>query len=150
MILEIALGVFIGIVLAAYVLKNWQRIESGLSQLLAVSVWLLVTAVAVGILVTIGILVWLNFQKIAAIVGAIAAISILYGVPFWVYSKLSDKYPTFGLLIKGEPPWDRPTRLMVRLPVMAVFAVAVAGLGVGALMAGLSLVDYLDVLINGK
>lgn len=150
MILEIALGVFLGIVLAAYVLKNWQEIQAGLSQLLATSVWLVISAVAIGLLIMVGILVWLNLQKIAVFVGALAAVSILYGVPFWAYSKVSEKYPTFGLLLKGEPPWNHLARLPLRVLVMAIFAVTVAVFGIGALMAGLSIVDYFDILINGK
>ncbi len=150
MVLEIALGVFLGIVLAAFVFKNWQQFQVALSQLLTISAWLVIGAVVIGLLATIAILVLLNLQKIAVVVGALAAVSILYGIPLLAYRKVSERYSTFGLLLKGAPPWDRPARLPLRLSVMAVFAVTVAGLGIGALMAGLYLVDYLDALINGK
>lgn len=150
MVFEIALGVFIGIVLAAFVLKNWQQVQTAMTQLLAASVWLAIGAIVIGILITVGILVWLNLQKIAVVVGALVLVAILYGVPFWTYSRVSKKYPTFGLLLKGESPWDRPARLPLRLSAMAVFAVTVAGLGIGALMVVGSIVDYFDVIINGK
>ena len=143
MIVEIALGVCIGIVLAALVLKNWR-------QLLAGSVWLLVAAIVVGLLVTVGVLVWLNLEKIAIYVGAVILVVILYGVPFLAYNRVSKKYPSFGLLLRGEAPWNTASRLPVRLVVMAVFAVTVAGFGIGALMASVSLVDYIGTVVNTK
>ena len=143
MILEIAIGVCLGVVLAALVLKYWR-------QLLASSVWLLIAAVVFGLLITVGILVWLNLEKIAIYVGAILLVVVLYGVPFWAYNKVSKKYPGFGLLLRGEAPWNTASRLPVRLVVMAVFAVAVAGLGIGAMMASVSLVDHIGTSINAK
>ena len=143
MILEIAIGVCLGIVLAALVLKYWR-------QLLASSVWLLIAAVVFGLLITVGILVWLNLEKIAIYVGAILLVVVLYGVPFWAYNKVSKKYRGFGLLLRGEAPWNTASRLPVRLVAMAVFAVAVAGLGIGAMMASVSLVDHIGTSINAK
>lgn len=150
MVLEIALGVFLGIVLAAFVLKNWRHIQALLSELLALSGWLVVGAIVLGVLAAIGVLVWMNLQTIAMFVGVIATLALLYGVPFWIYRGVTKKYPAFDLLIKGETPWNTSCRLPLRLSVMIVFAVTVAGIGIGALMAGLSIVDYIDALINKK
>src|SRR3989338_3326896 len=108
MILEIAIGICLGIVLAALVLKHWR-------QLLDDAVWLLIVAIVLGLLVTIGILVWLNLDKIAIPVGAVLLVGVLYGVPFWAYKKVSKKYPGFGHLLRGEAPWNTASRLPVRL-----------------------------------
>ncbi|MDQ3773963.1 MAG: hypothetical protein M3461_06155 [Pseudomonadota bacterium] len=150
MIFEIALGVFLGIVLAVLTLKHWKQLVANLQSLIAGSFVVFRGLVVFGLLILVGVLVWLNLETIAVFAGALAAVALIYGVPFWAYTRVSTKYPTFGLLLKGEPPWDRPVRLPLRLVVMGVFAVAVAGLGIGALMASLSLVDCFHALINTK
>jgi hypothetical protein len=136
MVVDIALGVCLGIVLAALVLRHWR-------QLIAGSLTIIAGALVIGFLIFLGTLVWSHFADIATIAGAFVALAVLYGVPFWVYGRVASAYPSFNALIKGDPPWNRPARVPARLLVMAVFAISVAALGIGALLGSVSLIDYI-------
>ena len=132
LIVEIALG----IVLAVIILRL-------LPEIVAV-------AIVVGVIALIAImalLIWFNFQTIAIYVGALGVVGVLYGIPFWLKAKIEKKHPPFAALIRGEPPYNHIEKQPLRLTVMACFSVAVAAVGLGALLGTISAVDLLSQAI---
>ena len=47
-----------------------------------------------------------------------------------IYGRLTRAYPGFNALLKGEAPWSGVARRPLRLLVMSVFALTVAGMGI--------------------
>ena len=138
MVFEVALGVFLGIVLAVVVLRFWRQLA------------LASAAVAlIALLAVIGLLIWLNLEKAAAFSGVIAMVAVVFGIPFWAYGWISKAYPGLRLLVKGEPPWSSAAWFPVRLLLLLLVAVAIGSLGLGTLFGGLSLLEYLGALDAG-
>jgi hypothetical protein len=119
LIVEVALG----IVLAVFILRFLPAVIAGA----------LLTGAAVLSLVIV-LLVLLNLEKVAQIVAAIGIVALLLGIPFWLKSAFTEKYPAFGELVRGEPPYDEISKQPQRLLIMACFAVCVAGVGIAALI----------------
>jgi hypothetical protein len=129
LVIEIALG----IVLAVLILRFLPAILGG--------------AILIGVIALLGVillLVWFNLDKVAVFVGAIGAVTLLYGVPFWLQSTITARYPGFGTLVRGEPPYDRLSKQPQRIIVMACFALAVAGAGIAALLGAVYSVDLIS------
>ena len=129
LIVEVALG----IVLAVLILRFLPAILAG--------------AMFIGAIALLGVillLVWFNLEEVASFVAAIGAIALLYGVPFWLQSTITTKYPTFGTLIRGDSPYDQMSKQPQRLLVMALFAVAVAAAGIAALLGAVYSVDLIS------
>ncbi|MCX5902769.1 MAG: hypothetical protein NTV89_04695 [Proteobacteria bacterium] len=133
LIIEIALG----IVLAVFILRFLPAILAGA---------MLIGAIA--LLVVILLLVWFNLEKVAIYVAAIVAMALLYGVPFWLQSAITAKYPNFGALLRGEPPYDHLSKQPQRLLVMAIFALAIAGAGIAALLGAVYSVDVISRMLG--
>jgi hypothetical protein len=131
-ILEIAAG----IVLAVLVLR--------LLPLIIISSLLIGCVALVFVLL---LLVWLNLEKVAIYVAALGAVGLLYGVPFWLQSKITEKYPEFGKLVRGEPPFNEFARQPKRLLIMALFALVVAGAGLATLFGAVHAVDLLSQVL---
>jgi len=131
MILEIALGVCFGIVLAALVLRYWH-------QLIAGSLTVIVGGLLIGSLIFLGPFVWSNFAKIAAVAGVVAGLAVLYSVPFWLIGRVSSAYPAFSAFVKDDPT--------IRLVVLVIFA----ALSFGALLGGIALIEYVGSLAAPK
>ena len=127
-------------------------VEVALGVVLAVLILRLLPAVILGIILigataflgTILLLVWLNFEKLAVVIAGIGACSLLYGIPFWLNSKVTAKYPTFGALVRGEAPYDQLPKQPKRLLVMVLFALTVTCLGIAAFLGAV----YVVVLIS--
>jgi hypothetical protein len=134
MIFEIGVGVCVGIILAVTILKN--------SKLLLVSsIWLLVITVLIGLMILTSDFILSNQKIILSAIGALAVFAILYGVPFLIYNQILEKYPSFGILLHGKEPWNKISRLPIRLTIMTIFAVLVAGIGVSGMLVIVSLVE---------
>jgi hypothetical protein len=131
--MEIALG----IVLAVIILRLLPAIVA--------------VAMVVGVIALIAItalLIWLNFQTIAVYVGALGAVGVMYGIPFELKAKIEKRYPPFAALIRGEPPYNQMARQPLRIAVMACFSVAVAAVGVGALLGAISAIDLISQAVG--
>ncbi len=126
LIIEIALG----IVLAVLILRFLPAIVAGAILLALVVAFILIAT-----------LVWLNLEEIAAIVGAMAVVAVVYGVPFWLKDKIAQRYPSFDALIKGNPPYNQLAKQPLRITVMALFAFTLAAVGAGSLFGTLFVVD---------
>lgn len=133
LVIEFALG----IVLAVLVLRFLPAILAG--------------TMFIGFVVLLGItffLVWLNLEKVAIFVAAIGAVALVYGVPFWLQNTVTAKYPTFGALVRGEPPHDQFSKQPKRLFVMACFALAISGVGIAALLGAMYSVDLITRVLG--
>lgn len=126
LIIEIALG----IILAVLILRFLPTIVAGAILLALVAAFILIVA-----------LVWLNLKDVAAVVGALAVVAVVYGIPFWLKDKIAQRYPTFDALIKGNPPYNQLVKQPFRITVMALFAVTLAAVGAGSLFGSLFVVD---------
>jgi hypothetical protein len=133
LIVEIALGV----VLAVLILRFLPAILTG-AMLLG----------AIALLGVILLLVWFNLEKVAVFVAAVGAIALLYGVPFWLQSTIIAKYPTFGTLVHGKPPYDQLSKQPQRLLVMVFFAVAVGGAGIATLLGAVYSVELIGQVLG--
>lgn len=133
LIVKIALG----IVLAVLILRFLPAIMAG--------------AMLIGVIALLGVillLVWFNLEKVAIFVAAIGAIVLLYGVPLCLQSVITTKYPTFGALVRGESPYDHLSKQPQRLLVMACFALAVAGIGIAALLGAVYSIDLISQVLG--
>lgn len=133
LIVEIALG----IVLAVLILRFLPTI--------------IASAMLMGVIALLGVilsLVWFNLEKVAIFVAAIGAMVLLYGVPLWLQSVITTKYPAFGTLVRGESPYDHLSKQPQRLLIMACFALAVAGVGVAALLGAVYSVDLISQVLK--
>lgn len=134
-----------------------QVIEIALGIVLAVIILLFLPAILAGAMLIgasvllgfIFLLVWLNLEKAAIFVAAIGAVGLLYGLPFWLQHTITAKYPTFGALVRGEHPYNHLSKQPQRIFVMACFAIAVAGAGIGALLGAVYSVDLI-IQVLGK
>jgi hypothetical protein len=133
MIIQIALGVALGIVGAVVVLRYWR-------QIFASSVFMLVMLAIVGILVWLGYFVWERRHSVAVYGGALLALAVLYGIPFYLYHRFKTSSPRFNAITQGTAPWDTAARQPLRLLIMAAFALLVAAAGIGALLGSVWLV----------
>lgn len=133
LIIEIALG----IVLAVLILRFLPAI--------------LVGAMLIGAIALLGVilmLVWFNLKEAASFVAVIGAMVLLYGVPFWLQSSITAKYPTFGALVRGEPPYNHFSKQPQRLLIMAFFALVVAGAGIAALLGAVYSIDLISQMLG--
>ena len=135
MILEIAIGVAFGIILAVVILRYWRHLLSGALQVSAFLLFL-------GVVLFLGFYLWEKWPRFFIYGGAWLALVVLYGLPFFIYRRVCNAYPQFGALLKGEAPWDISSRLPLRLGVMSLFALAVAGTGIGALFGSVWLFEH--------
>jgi hypothetical protein len=144
MIIEIAIGVAVGIVLGVFVLRNWRTlIESATSLALVIGL-----IVAFG---AIGSFLWKRVEIVATYALAVFLVCVLYGVPLFLYRRFSHRFSSLGALLRGEPPWNTPTRLPLRLVTMILFAFVVAFLGVFAMMlAGILVSAVSEVLTKAS
>jgi hypothetical protein len=140
MVVEIAIGVALGIVLGVVALRYWR-------QILSSSILVIAALLFLGILVWLGFYFWEKRSTIAVYAGAALGLAVLYGLPFYIYGRLTRAYPEFNALLKGEAPWTGVARLPLRLLVMSLFALMVAGAGVGALFGSVWLVEYASKLL---
>lgn len=139
MVVEIAVGVALGIVLGVVALRYWR-------QILSSSILILVALLVLGVLLWLGFYFWEKRSTIAIYAGAGLALAVLYGLPFYIYGRLTRAYPGFNALLKGEAPWNAVARLPLRLLVMSLFALTVAGVGIGALFGSIWLVGHVSKL----
>ena len=118
MIIQITLGVACGIVLAVLVLRYWSYIVRG--SFLALGLAIVLTGV-----VLVGLYLW--DQRSAPLLRDVSAVLVLIGTVAltWrtfelLYSAISHAYPLYGQLYKGDPPWNRGPRNLVRKTIIAV------------------------------
>ncbi|WP_136418650.1 hypothetical protein [Herbaspirillum sp. ST 5-3] len=131
------LQVAFGIVLAVIILRLLPAIVAGA----------LIIGLAALLAITAG-LVWLNLKTVAIYIAAFGAVGLLYGIPFWLKGFVVRKYPDFHVLIKGEPPYDATAKQPLRIVVMACFSVAVASVGIGALLGAVYSVDLISQVVG--
>lgn len=139
MVLEIAIGVALGIVLAVVALRYWR-------QILSSSLLLLLLLLILGVVVWLGFYFWEKRSTVAIYAGVALALAVLYGLPFYIYGHVATKYPQLYSLLKGEAPWNVASRAPVRLLIMSLFALTVASAGVGALFGSIWLIEHVSKL----
>jgi hypothetical protein len=127
MIFKIAVGVFLGIVLAAVVLANWRLLVT--VSMIAIRwtiVVALVGAVALLVYVTVQHVEHVSAEKlrIAALIGAF--VLFIVGVPYAILRVVNRRYPAFA---NGHPPWNSGIRSWMR----SIFLFGSVGVGVLAL-----------------
>jgi hypothetical protein len=127
MIFKIAVGVFLGIVLAAVVLANWRLLVT--VSMIAIRwtiVVALVGAVALLVYVTVQHVEHVSAEKlrIAARIGAF--VLFIVGVPYAILRVVNRRYPAFA---NGHPPWNSGIRSWMR----SIFLFGSVGVGVLAL-----------------
>ena len=109
-------------------------------------------ALLIVVLAILSVVVWLGFyfwekrSTVAIYASAALGLAVLFGLPFYIYGRVTDKYPQFSALIKGEEPWNAASRLPLRLLVMSIFALMVAGAGMGALFGSIWLIENVSKL----
>jgi len=143
LVIEVALGVALGLALFRYL----SQIVGGLIAFGAVAV---VLALLVGVVAAVGLLLWFNLEMVATVLAAMAGVALLYGVPFLLKDRIERRYPSLRALVLGEPPYNRASKLPIRLAVMTPLALVVAGAGVGALLGGVYIVDMLSRVVGGR
>lgn len=136
MIIEIAIGVCLGIVLAVVILKHWRTILSGN---MAGILWFAL----IGLLLFAASFVWKHISALLIYGGALFSVLVLYGIPFYVYKHVVQRYPVVAGMVRGNPPWNAVKFIGVRLMCLALLALSVAALGVGGLLGGVWLVDLI-------
>ena len=109
MILEIALGIVL-----AYVIIALLPVIIGGSLVLGV----------VGTIVAIFLLVIFNIKTTAICIGFLIAIAVPCFIPYWINSQAEKKYPKWGALLKGQPPYDKLATQPFRLAVMACYVIS--------------------------
>lgn len=90
----------------------------------------------------------IDWGLIGAAFGMVVWLGIVAGLGSFGYGLFIRRYPGFNALIMGRPPWDQRARLLVRLPVMAAFALAVAVLFVAAMLATVLAVDFIGKIFS--
>jgi len=126
MVIQIAVGVCLGIVAAVFILKNWRGLISSLTGLL---IW----GAVVGVLVWLGGLVWPHVRAVVptaadallaliALVGTVAFVA----VPIIAVTYSKRRVPALNALIDGTAPWNTNAHLPLRLLLMALIAVGAA------------------------
>ena len=93
-----------------------------------------------------GFYFWEKRATIAIYTGAVLALAVMYGVPFYIYGRITTAYPQFNALLKGEAPWNAASRTPIRLLVMSGFAIGVASIGIGTLFGSIWLIEYASKL----
>ena len=141
MIIEIASGVCLGIVAAAFLLKNWRSLLDG-------SLMLIFWALVLAALLFVAAFVWENIAKVLIYSGAFISVIVLYGIPFALYGAALKRYPSLNALVKGDAPWNTVAKLPLRLITMALLAISVATVGVGGLLGGVYLVDLVSRVVS--
>lgn len=134
MVVEVAAGVFIGIVLAALFLRYWREIISSVSLLFIV-------VLALGLVGGVGYLAWNYISQIVIYAAALILVIILYGCPFLIHAAIKARYADFGALLAGTVPWNTYVRFPLRMLIMIAYACSLALIGLGALYLTVELFD---------
>lgn len=142
LVIEIAVGVALGLLLFRYLP---QIIGAALAVGTAAVGSLLVIALIGGLVA----LVWFNLKLVATVLATLACVAVAYGVPFALKDRIERRYPQLREIVAGQAPYDRISKLPLRLAVMTPLAVGVAGAGIAALLAGVYAVDLLSRVIDG-
>ena len=119
MIVEIAIGVCLGIVAAYFIIKQW-RVVIGCAGAF------LVYGALLGGLAFGGYYLWHHPQAIGFVV-AILAVGLVYALPKFTLDRLATKYPKLKSFFEGGPEW-RGKRQLLRVALFVPIAIVVAGL----------------------
>ena len=128
MVLEIAVGVCLGLVAAVVLLKYWKVILVGLWALIF---W----AAAIALLITIAVVTWKSLGgRLLALIGAILVLAILAFLASFVHRAIIMFFPSLEAVLKGSAPWDTAARIPIRVLAIGAFVLAVAGICVGVIL----------------
>lgn len=149
MILQIAVGVCLGIVFAAILLRYWRPI-------LRVGLRLLVLVLLISPLIAVAVYAVIH-MGLAAVMGiasaALAVVAMSYGAAQLVEVveiKYSDSWVSdFERLLKGKAPWDMRKRQPLRFLVATVFVLAGATVIAGIFLGGAAFGSYVYVKLGG-
>jgi len=65
----------------------------------------------------------------AILLQTIGMLLLLYGIPSYANKILSQRFPDFGSLIKGEVPYEKLSALPKRIIIVAIYVFSLVALG---------------------
>ena len=133
MIIEIALG----IALAVYILIIIPRYLCGS---VIIGLFLFVPG-SIGFL---SYAFWFNFDQAAIIVGIVVCIFVVYLCSLG-HSLIIEKFPMLEPLFTGSEPYNKISKLPLRIAVLTSFTIIIVIMVIGSLGGLIYMADFLDV-----